>query len=171
MEQSQKAIILVSVLFIFALVFVICCFSGCSTEPPAMNQVEKLFLKYESDFCTVSMFLTSLPAETAHISKDNGEIYIDRTDQIIEDPSIIDSLQHLWKAGCSSIYMNRANNSISFVLWRTGLVGDASAGLLYAIDTDEDNLPTTQFLTELQPMQTNAWYYYVADYEEWRIDR
>lgn len=51
------------------------------------------------------------------------------------------------------------------------MVGDADAGLLYAIENDEKKLPTTQYLTELQPLQTTAWYYYVADYEEWRNHR
>ncbi len=51
------------------------------------------------------------------------------------------------------------------------MVGDADAGLLYAIENDEKKLPTKQYLTELQPLQTTAWYYYVADYEEWRIHR
>jgi hypothetical protein len=39
------------------------------------------------------------------------------------------------------------------------------------IENDEKKLPTTQYLTELQPLQTTAWYYYVADYEEWRNHR
>ncbi len=51
------------------------------------------------------------------------------------------------------------------------MVGDADAGLLYAIENDEKKLPTKQYLTELQPLQTTAWYYYVADYEEWRNHR
>ena len=96
---------------------------------------------------------------------------IDFTAQTADGLPILNALQHLGKAGCSSIYMDRKDNSIEFVLWKTGWVGDAEAGILYTIDAEEGTLPTTQYLTELQPLQGNVWYYYVADYEVWRNNR
>ena len=147
-----------------------CCFSGCNTNPPPIDRVEKLYLKFESDFLSVSNYLTSIPADSAYITDVSGEIRIDLTDQQISDPLIVDSLRHLWRAGCSSISMDRSDNSIKFVIWKTKQIGDAEAGILYAIDTDDSKDVTTQYLTELQPI-TGAWYYYVADYEEWRTHR
>lgn len=151
--------------------FLICCFSGCGTQPPSFHQIESLYLQNKSDFSTVSTYLVNIQAEWALIETDTGKIIIDFNDQKISDSLVLESLHHLWKTGCFSIYMNRADNSICFELWRTGIVGDADAGLLYAIEIDEKKLPTTQYLTELQPLQTTAWYYYVADYEEWRNHR
>ena len=152
------------------LVSATCCFSGCNAKPPSIDQIEKLYLKNESDFRSVSDFLTGLPSDSVYIGDDSGIIHADLTDQQIADPLIVDSLRRLWKAGCSSIYMNRSCNAITFVLWKTELVGDAEAGVLYAIDADEGKAPAAQYLTELQPM-TGAWYYYIADYEEWRTHR
>ena len=149
-------------LFVFGL------FSGCAKQPPSVTQIEKQFSKFESDFIIISNYLASISAETVSIETDSEEIYIDLAYETIDNSSILDSLHRLCKAGCSSIYLNRSNNSICFVLWKTGIVGDADAGILYALDTGESNLPTTQYLTKLQPLQPPCWYYYIADYEEWR---
>lgn len=148
--------------------FIALCFLGCNTTAPSVGQIEKIFLEYESEFSTVSTYLVNIQAEWAIIETDTGKIKIDFNNQIINDSLVLESLHHLWEAGCFSIYMNRADNSVCFELWKTGMVGDADAGLLYAIETDEKKLPTTQYLTELQPLQTDSWYYYIADYEEYR---
>ena len=153
--------------FVF-LGFIAFCFLGCNMTAPSIGQIENNYLEYESDYFTVSTYLVNTQAEWALIETDTGEILIDFNEQIINDSLVLESLHHLWKAGCFSIYMNRANNSICFELWKTGMVGDADAGLLYAIEYDEKKLPTTQYLTELQPLQADSWYYYIADYEEYR---
>ena len=162
--RGKRAFLLCMTIFLF----VVGSFSGCAKQPPSVTQIEKQFSKYESDFIIISNYLASISAETVSIETDSEELYIDFTYETIGDSSILDSLHRLCKAGCSSIYLNRSNNSICFVLWKTGIVGDADAGILYALDTDERNLPTTQYLTELQPLQTHFWYYYIADYEVWR---
>ena len=150
------------------IILAFCCFSGCDTQPPTVNQVEHQYLEYESDFRTVQNYLTSLQADSVYITNTSGNVLIDLSDRRIDDPLVVNSLQQLWKAGCSSIYMNRLDNSISFVLWKTALIGDAEAGVLYAIDSDGSKLPATQYLTELQPLSKKSWYYYIADYEKWR---
>lgn len=156
------------ILLLAFLGFIAFCFLGCNTTAPSIGQFEKIFQEYESDFSTVSTYLENIQAEWALIETDNGKINIGFQNQIINDSLVLESLNHLWKAGCFSIYMNRENNSICFGLWKTGMVGDADAGLLYAIENDEKKLPTTQYLTELQPLQADSWYYYIADYEEYR---
>lgn len=166
MERLQKTRI--HLVYMILLVSAICCFSGCNTNAPSIGQVENLFSKYESDFRTVSDYLTGFSAEKASIRINAEEIYADFKDQAIEDPLVLNCLQHLRNAGCSSIYMDRTKNSISFTMWKTDLIGDAESGVLYAIDAGESTPPTAQFLTKLLPLQGKDWYYYVADYEEWR---
>ena len=148
--------------------FIAFCFQGCNTTAPPIEQFEKTFLEYESDFSAVSSYLVNIQAEWALIENDTGEIIIDFNDSKINDSLALESIQHLWKTGCFSIYMNRADNSIRFELWKTGMVGDADAGLLYTVENEENKLPTTQYLTELRPLQADFWYYYIADYEEYR---
>ena len=155
-------------LYFVYLGFIAFCFLGCNTTAPAIGEIEKQFLEYESDFSVVSTYLVNVQAEWALIETDTGKIKIDFNDQTISDSLVLESLHHLWKAGCSSIYMNRADNSICFELWKTEMVGDADAGLLYAIENDDNKLPTTQYLTELLPLQAGSWYYYISDSEDYR---
>ena len=81
--------------------------------------------------------------------------------KVIGDDKIIKELSHLFKdKKYQSI--NKNGNAISFQL-SSNL--DMGAGIVYTIDGIE---PSLQFLTKLEKLDRNNWYYYEADFNEWK---
>ena len=79
----------------------------------------------------------------------------------IGDDKIIKELSHLFKDKKYQV-INKHGNTISFQL-SANL--DMGAGIVYAIDGIE---PSLQFLTKLEKLDRNNWYYYEADFNEWK---
>jgi hypothetical protein len=46
-------------------------------------------------------------------------------------------------------------------------MNDVGCGVACAIN-DQD-LPDIQYVTELLPMENEGWYYYVSDFNQWRL--
>ena len=50
------------------------------------------------------------------------------------------------------------------MIWSRGM--DFRSGIAYSINEEE---PTIEYLTNLVPLSEAGWYFYEADYNEWRL--
>lgn len=60
--------------------------------------------------------------------------------------------------------IRRTGNTVRFVKWTR--MADFESGICYV----HDGTPNIEFLTAAKPLSVNGWYYYEADYNEWRTD-
>lgn len=79
----------------------------------------------------------------------------------IGDDKFIKEISHLFKDKKYQV-ISKSRNAISFQLMSTL---DMGAGIVYTIDGMQ---PSIQFLTKLEKLNVADWYYYEADYNEWR---
>ena len=142
---------------------------SCLRQPPSVDDVESFMKKNWNDIVIVNGFLLELENSWAILSDDDGLIFIDFVDQRIEDDSVIEAIQSLWKKGCTRISKDNDGveneNAIKYTIW-TRTIGSVACGFVYAIDHTQP--PKVQFQTELIPLSIEGWYYYIDNYEEWR---
>ena len=155
--------------------------------PPwqGMKQMEKDFQQNEELITSVKNYLAESEYNYISItdSMARGQMFVNIAGQSyakIDNEEIIDAIRQLKKHGYSSI--SKRANVISFVRW-TGF--DVSKGVAYSVDGVEQNygidpkihpygspeMPVAiTFLTKLEPMSEDGWYYYEADYNKWRVN-
>lgn len=61
--------------------------------------------------------------------------------------------------------ISKFENTITFTIWTR--FNDFGSGLAYSINVMDE--PEIQYLTELEPLSEDGWYYYEEDFNEWRI--
>ena len=144
------------------------CWMIYSFSPPDKNKAERLLARDKADMILI----------TEHFIKSNYlEIYINESrakkgsmftgletrDVNIEDRTVAEAIYRLFeKRGYKGI--NRDGNTISFLKW-TRLM-DFGSGIVYSINREDE--PVLQYLTKIEPLSENGWYYYEEDYNEWR---
>lgn len=79
----------------------------------------------------------------------------------IEDEKIVKDLSHLFKDKKYQV-INKNGHTISFQLWSNL---DMGSGFAYSINGSE---PELQFLTRLEKLNKDNWYYYEEDFNEWK---
>lgn len=154
--------------FIFAnllIIFSLSIFSGCMlrSTPPDVTQIEEQFSANYEDIKTVSDFLINSGFKSIQISSSNGEMLGNHEEHAITDKSVIGALENLENI-YKSISISKYNTTIEFVLWTR--FRDVGCGVAYS--SIENILPGVDYCTELVPLSEPGWYYYVADYNEWR---
>ena len=137
-------------------------------KPPSVEDVDSFVAENWSDISTVNDYLLDLGARDAYITRSNGSILIDLDRLKIEDDAVMKAVRSLWKNGCKGIDMHIERNAISYTIW-TRLSSQAACGFEYAID--HSLIPEAQYQTELVPLSEDGWYYYLAEYEKWRVEQ
>ena len=158
----------------FVVIFVLCC---CVLLPPlylggvfspTMNyrQSEKYLQKNRHSLDVVVNYLCSLPSEHAFCSKSGGyaSVYQDQKWSSVEDPDVVQALKHLFEeTSCYEVSKN--SDTIAFVLWAKNM--DVGGGIAYS--------PTerleVEYLSASQVLSDASWYYYVSDFNEWRLQQ
>lgn len=83
----------------------------------------------------------------------------------IDEPKVKAALTYLFEIKkYKSIF--KLGNKIQFEMWR-GFIVDRSCGIAYALNNMAE--PDVQYVTTLEPLESESWYYYICDYEEWRL--
>ena len=67
-------------------------------------------------------------------------------------------------------YITKRENVVIFDVWRKSFDVEFEAGFVYSIDGSGD-LSEIAYLTYQYPLSKQNWYYYEADYNEWRNNR
>ena len=103
--------------------------------------------------------------EDIYISESNGIMQADLNHVKIEDSSVADAVRvllesHAYKRICkngSTIYFPMGHNT-----------HECSSGIAFSIN--ENRQPDVQYMTECISLEYQGWYYYVADYNLWRVE-
>lgn len=133
--------------------------------PPKVDSVQKQFMDYRKDIHTVVEFMVHSGYESISIDNSNGTIWADFQTIQVDDEAAKDAIARLLSIGAYyDIYKN--GNTISFLQWKGAR--DIGCGIAYTINRCD--LPEVQYTTELVSINEEGWFYYVADYNKWRIN-
>ena len=139
---------------------------SCLRRPLSANDVESFMSKNWDDIVLINDYLLEVGGRDALVWDSDGTILIDLADQRIEEVEIKKAIQVLWSDGCFRISKQDDDNAIIYSIWKR-YIGDIDCGFVYAIDHTRS--PKVQYLTKLIPLSEEGWYYYLAEYEKWRV--
>ncbi len=166
MKKTVVAAILVAVLlFVLLSLFGVQAFINATryiNTPPDINTAEEQFQKYYDSIEIVVSYLINSGNQDVYIKDNTGSIWADF--QCVQaNETVNTAIQHLFKEGYISI--NKSGNTIWFLQWKG--TQDIGCGIAYSIDGE--TIPEIEFTTKLIPMSKDSWYYYVSDYNSWRV--
>ena len=143
--------------------------------PPKISKatMEKELIKNKEPIISVIDYLTDIPYETASIDDDNIDTGIDlfvygnensSMHLLIDDDAVVDNIYFLFKK-CNYENITKNGDAISFLRWSDL---DNGTGIVYSIDGHIPNESSFDFLTKLESLSEENWYYYEEDFNEWK---
>lgn len=163
---------------IILLLHILLLLSGCSgrNTPPTGQEVNAWFQNHEEDLNTVRDYLATLDFDSMDIKYSKmivgntyiigytyiGESQLNKTRLPIREDTVLLALRSLRKAGCKNIYYSR--NTLQYCIWHG--TSSIDCGVAYRAD---GQMPDIAYLTQCEPLEVDGWYWYVADFEEWRV--
>ncbi|MFT3950868.1 MAG: hypothetical protein QM689_02735 [Oscillospiraceae bacterium] len=157
---------IVAIIVIAAVVGLACAFIY-SFAPPDKSKTEKYFnhdvaeINLVKDYMSYSGYL-EIYIDKATIKNDTMFTGVITNDVRIEDSEVVKAIKRLInQRGVNCI--SKDGNTIYFEKWR---LSDQSRGIAYSINKTDK--PELQYLTKLEPLSEDGWYYYETDYNEWR---
>ena len=138
---------------------------GCAKrEPPGKEEIYERFQDAHSDIQIVLNYLVQTEYDTIFYPTPDGEVFAD-FERIPIDDTIKDAVHSLIREHNFIRFGKRIDdNAIAFEMWTDQL--ECECGVVYALN--KEILPTVEYLTLLEPLPEDGWYYYVEDYNEWR---
>lgn len=139
--------------------------------PPNAKKMQKVFNRDKNELYTIVNYFIETGyskiniSEASYLKSQNvmsagSEI----GDVVIENENVLQSVKKLFeKQGYD--YIGKNENTIYFQEWSA--LRDNSRGIAYSINIE--NEPEIYFLTKLESLDEEGWYYYEVDYNEWRI--
>ncbi len=142
-------------------------------EPPTAEDIDSFVIEHWEEINMVNKHLMAIESDFASIDDQNGPVvalsgsyYYDREELMIADDALSEALHTLWRSGVSEVYKDIKDNCIQYLLWNRER-GQAWCGFVYAIDTKKP--AKVPYQTEMKPLSEEGWYYYLCEYEEWRL--
>ncbi len=141
--------------------------TGCvKSKPPSEEEIYAIFQESHSDIQIVANYLLAMEYKVIFYPTSEGEVFAD-FERIPLDNSINDATYSLMKKYKLIRFSKRLDdNALVFKMWTDQL--ECECGVVYAINNNK--VPHIQYLTLLEPLPEVGWYYYVADYNEWRAN-
>lgn len=156
-------LIIISVLVVIFIVGSI--FSNLLFPPPLSQEATKNdFINNHDNIMIVTDYLINSKYEKMVIyDTDDGKTMFasGHGDISINDPRVVIAINQLFKNGYEVI--NKSKNTI--YLQRSTKFRSFGSGIAYSIDGTTE--PKLQFLTLLEPLSIENWYYYEEDVIEW----
>lgn len=163
MKQIGKLLALLALM-----VAILNSFSGCMLDllniPPSLSKVESYFERDKEELYLITNYLIKFGTSDLYTYEDCKTALMDLEKVEISDEKVVAALRRLREKGYTAIDKN--GNTIEFRLWEG--IRDLSCGIAYLIEGDEIAI---QYVTEIEPLPEDEWYYYVTDYEEARSRR
>lgn len=137
---------------------------GCRSTPPTVEAVEQRFNKNYDDLITIVSFMINSGYEKIQIRDCSGTMYANLKWVDIAESSVNAAVKNILGTNLyKGIY--KRGDTIRVLQWSSSQ--DISCGIAYTINGID--LPEIQYMTEIAPLAKDGWYYYVADYNEWRL--
>ena len=151
---------------ILLLVMISHLFTGCFNYdvPPDINSVQQRFQNYDDSIQMIVDYMICTGYENIYISDTNGTMFADLEERPIDEEAVIMAINQLLG---KDVYLRitKRGNSIWFSHWEG--VRDVGCGIAYTINGVD--FPEVSFATEMIPLQEKGWFYYMYDYNAWRI--
>lgn len=170
--KKKTVIKIVAGIVVFWLVVIsICCVRWYNGPSRAIEIFEdEIFERDYRKLVKMVDFLDSLKdVEDAYIDSTDGTMLVQYKDgRIVKDAEISDedvvsTVSLLMKKGYYSIAKN--SNTIYFERWRNPF--GCSKG--FAFSSDSSGELDIQYLIGVMALDKTDWYYYISDYEKWRV--
>ena len=135
---------------------------GFFFPPTTQEGMEKNFQKDKEYIFTVAEYIANSKYGEIYIptTMESGEMSNAGTPVKIDNVEVVTAIETLKKRGYSVI--GKSGNTIHFQRWSNL---DNGRGIAYSIN---GNVPNLQFLTKLEPLSDENWYYYEEDFNEWK---
>jgi len=180
----KKVIYCTGIILILITALILLIVGGLSTflnsRIPTLERMEEIFIDNKNEMQKVIDFLIETGFENITIRSDlNGEI--NNSEMIvrknigspnfsverirIEQIEIVSLINSLFSQGYRAI--SKYSDKVIFLVWSTI---DHGRGIVYSLtgETPQENENGLTFLTELEPLSTENWYFYVENFNEWR---
>ena len=152
------------------LIIVLCCsvfLTGCFIhlpEPPSKDEIETWFRENRADITLVTKVLLRLEYDSCCVWDASSPVTYLGNEVPIDDGDFYPAAKRLFKTGCFRI-SKREGDTVDYVM--ENRFDGVFIGLAYSPDY---KVPNVQFLTECELIEGETeWYYYVHDYEKWRV--
>lgn len=136
------------------------------------DEIDVVFERDYAQIIAVTGYLTALEEDEVYISMDNAnpnrikgecgkplEFYSEEIERIVGE---LDNKGYY--------QVTKRDGVVIFDVWRKPLDAEFESGFAYSADGTGE-LSTIQFLIGQRPLREQNWYYYEADYNEWRSNR
>ena len=170
MKKKTIIIIVISIILVSAI-----CFVRWYNGPTRAVEIfeDEIFERDYCEFVEMVEYMEMLEymedVEDAYIDSTDGTMLVHyKDDRIVKDAEISDedvlsTVSVLMKKGYYSIAKN--SNTIYFERWRNPF--GCSKG--FAFSSDSSGELDIQYLIGLMVLDRTDWYYYISDYEMWRV--
>lgn len=141
--------------------------------PPNAKKMQKIFNRDQNELCTIVGYFINTEHSKINISeasylKSPNIMSVSNGSEIgnvvIEDEAVLQSVKKIFEEQGYD-YIGKNGNTIYFQEWSA--LRDNSRGIAYSVNKKDE--PEIYFLTKLEPLDEEGWYYYEVDYNEWRI--
>lgn len=134
------------------------------SSPPSYSAVQKRFTNNWKNIETIEVYLTESRYSSIDISNFRcTKVFADFDHIDITDVAVRHAVRSLLLTGR---YKNISKSQNTIVIEQWSNIGDIGCGIAYSIDSDAE--PVIEYVTELQPLNEDGWYYYISDYNQWR---
>lgn len=161
-----------SIYLLLLMVFLCTILTGCFPNTPDVESVEEHFRSNQEDIQIVVDFLVSMEHPSVYINTTDSTVLVDLERIEIEDEKVNAAIKQLLEDSIFDTkqyynFADKTRNAIHFGLWCSAQ--GVECGVAYSINGED--LPLSQFCTEIVPLSEPGWYYYVDDYNEWRVGK
>ena len=139
-------------------------------SPPTISWMEKKFQENYDSFVIVADYLADskfdefdyISIDRSDFTKnDYGEFTVSawRREVVIDDEVVPEAIQRLFQGECYYILRKSEGKVITFTMW--GAIG-RGVGIAYSIDGSVPDKSSIPYLTSIEPLSEEGWYYYDA---------
>ena len=143
-------------------------------KQPEQNNVYQQFLKHKELIQTITDYMVDTGYVNIHLSVDSKTMKVDADGTMsqglveieISDDAVFSAVQQLFESK-AYIDIDKHGNTIIFLQWAN--VHDIGCGIAYS--TNHIDYPSVEYCTELVPLSEPGWYYFVYDFNQWRVNK
>lgn len=159
--KKYRTAVIISLIIIIAII-ILGMVTFYAVDPflrPDKNKMEKYFKRDKNDLIIVVDYFANCDLS---ISFNQMNFYSTNYKKNIKDKRVLEAITRLFEDRRYSV-IGKSGNTVYFQKWERG--ADLGVGIAYSLDEVE---PVLQYLTKLEPLLEENWYFYEEDYNEWR---